>query len=428
MNYAILRTAKLKSLGEIAGSLSHTYRTRETPNADPSRAALNEHHGGTDPVAVRAAIRARIPEKHRKDAVLCIEYFIGASPEFFQEGGDAETYFARSAEWLKARHGAENVVAWSIHRDETSPHLVAYVVPLDSEGKLNAKQFLGGKAKLSAMQTDFAATVGAVVGLERGIEGSKATHTTIRQYYQALNRSDFKHGRVSSKALEPKVLEKRLLTKTVESPDQVAARLTRVVQDYYTPALTVAATASLAKRRAQEMAKTAKAKEQALREARAQLEQERARLADLRALFLDGLTPEQQKAIAAQAAQHRKENWIAAEAKRRAEALATLTRKAAGAALLFARRGVAALEEVAGRWRAVDWGQVERETVREAVNDHGRGMVETVKALIEHSPGHAGTTSAQAAEILAEVEHREAQQPARPRRSRKAEPEFGPMR
>ena len=30
--FAILRTAKLKSLGNVSASLSHTYRTRETPN------------------------------------------------------------------------------------------------------------------------------------------------------------------------------------------------------------------------------------------------------------------------------------------------------------------------------------------------------------------------------------------------------------
>ena len=43
MAYAIYRTAKLGSFGEIGGSLSHTYRTRPTPNADESRIHLNEH-------------------------------------------------------------------------------------------------------------------------------------------------------------------------------------------------------------------------------------------------------------------------------------------------------------------------------------------------------------------------------------------------
>jgi hypothetical protein len=192
MSYAILRTAKLKSMGAIGGSLSHTFRTRDTPNADPQRAELNEHGNGDSPESIKAALEARLPEKRRSDAVLCVEYFIGASPEHFAQGDDGSAYFADAVEWLKARHGPENVVATAIHRDETSPHLVAYVVPLDDQGKLNAKAFLGGKAKLSAMQTEFAHEVGRKHGLERGLEGSMATHTTIREYYGRVGRSQDK--------------------------------------------------------------------------------------------------------------------------------------------------------------------------------------------------------------------------------------------
>ena len=43
MSFAIYRTAKLKSMGEIGGSLSHTYRTRPTPNADENKLHLNKH-------------------------------------------------------------------------------------------------------------------------------------------------------------------------------------------------------------------------------------------------------------------------------------------------------------------------------------------------------------------------------------------------
>lgn len=197
MSYAILRTAKLKSMGAIGGSLSHTFRTRETPNADPQRAELNEHGNGDSPDSIKAALEARLPEKRRSDAVLCVEYFIGASPEYFAQGDDGSAYFADAVKWLKARHGTENVVATAIHRDETSPHLVAYVVPLDDQGKLNAKAFLGGKAKLSAMQTDFANSVGRKHGLERGLEGSKATHTSIREYYSRVGQAQEKTPSVS---------------------------------------------------------------------------------------------------------------------------------------------------------------------------------------------------------------------------------------
>lgn len=196
MSYAILRTAKLKSMGEIGGSLSHTFRTRETLNADPQRAELNEFPTGDTPESIKAALAARLPEKYRSDAVLCVEYFIGASPEYFTGGQDGSAYFSDAVAWLKAKHGAANVIATVVHRDEVSPHLCAYILPLDEQGKLNAKAFLGGKAKLSAMQTDFANAVGREHGLERGLEGSKATHTSIREYYGRVRQAQEKTSSV----------------------------------------------------------------------------------------------------------------------------------------------------------------------------------------------------------------------------------------
>jgi len=190
MSYVVIRTAKLKSMGNIGGSLAHTYRTRDTPNAIADREHLNSHELA-GPEEVKAAIAARLPEKRRSDAVLCVEYVISASPQYFTEGQDKDgsAYFADALKWLKAKHGAENVVATSVHHDEKSPHLVAYVVPLDDQGKLNAKAFLGGKAKLSAMQTDFAHEVGRKHGLERGVEGSRATHTTVKEYYARVGQA-----------------------------------------------------------------------------------------------------------------------------------------------------------------------------------------------------------------------------------------------
>lgn len=185
MAKAILRVEKLKTLGNVAGSLSHTYRTRETQNANPERFDDNTLH--SSPETVLAALKARLPLKRRKDAVVCLEYFIGASPEWFvgRSQADQDKYFADALAWLKLRHGADNVLDFSIHRDETSPHLVAYVVPL-VDGKLNAKRFTGGRTALSVMQTEFAKKVGLPYGLERGVEGSKARHTTIKEYYAGV--------------------------------------------------------------------------------------------------------------------------------------------------------------------------------------------------------------------------------------------------
>ena len=188
MAFAILRAEKLKTMGNIGGSLAHNYRSIETPNADPLKTP-NNFHSLSNAEAVKNAISERLPEKRRSDAVLCIEYMITASPEW--EGWNDERqqeYFKQAKEWLEQLHGKQNVVATSIHRDETTPHLVAYVVPLDQDtGRLNAKKFLGGKAKLAEMQSNFAEHV-KTLGLDRGIEGSKAKHTRIKEYYTQVNQ------------------------------------------------------------------------------------------------------------------------------------------------------------------------------------------------------------------------------------------------
>lgn len=255
MPFAILRTAKLKTPGSIGGSLAHTFRTRETPNADPSKRLLNEHHGPDTPEAVKAAIEARLPAKRRSDAVLAIEYFVGMSPEAFQGGQDragTAAYFRDALDWLKARHGPENVISAHVHRDETTPHLVAYVVPRDGD-KLNAKKWLGGKATLSAMQTDFAERVGRQHGLERGLEGSRATHKTVREFYAELQGVAAGRAPEAAQAvseavaavvkdipptdLKPQVLEKRMfgLARMEETPDQVAERLAKTLRPAVTP-------------------------------------------------------------------------------------------------------------------------------------------------------------------------------------------------
>lgn len=206
MNYAILRTAKLKTMGNIGGSLAHSYRTIETPNADPNLTSKNYHTVAT-PEAVKQAIQNRLPEKRRSDAVLCIEYLITASPEW--EGWETNKeveFFKRSAQWLMDKHGEENIAGMSIHRDISTPHLVAYVIPIDQKGKLNCKDFLGGRAKLNKMQTDFAKTV-ADLGLTRGKEGSKAKHTSIKEYYHDINHArDFS---ITTVAPKPEMFESK---------------------------------------------------------------------------------------------------------------------------------------------------------------------------------------------------------------------------
>ena len=73
----------------------------------------------------------------------------------------------------------------SIHRDETTPHLVAMLYQL-TQRAFKCTSFLGGKSKMSAIQSDFADQV-KDLGLQRGL-GSKARHTTVKEFYAELQK------------------------------------------------------------------------------------------------------------------------------------------------------------------------------------------------------------------------------------------------
>lgn len=266
MAYAIMRAKKLANMGSVAASMQHCYRERETHNADQERTPDNQHLGAKSTDEAMGKLRALLPEKRRKDAVLAVEYVMTASPEWFDKATpeQEQAFFQRSLQWLADKYGADRIVTASIHRDEATPHLSAFVVPLTQDKRLSAKEFIGSRDKMRADQTSYAGRV-ADLGLERGIEGSKATHQTIQQHYAAVQRGVTPKATLSPKSLEPRVLEKAgFLAKTVlgrgdlvESPEMIAERLTRAVNEGFAGTIATASTALQERRRAKEMQDTA---------------------------------------------------------------------------------------------------------------------------------------------------------------------------
>lgn len=184
--FAILRVAKISGKGKMAAAAQHNLRERDTPNARPEDHGRNIHLAGARTADELMMLwDKRAPDKIRKNAVHALEYVVTASPEKMAEMGQtrSEDYLRDALTWLQDKHGAENILSAVIHHDEITPHLQVLVIPLDERGKLNARALIGGKAQLSAMQTDFAERVGVKYELERGIERSGARHETIRTYY-----------------------------------------------------------------------------------------------------------------------------------------------------------------------------------------------------------------------------------------------------
>ncbi|MBD2512213.1 plasmid recombination protein [Nostoc muscorum FACHB-395] len=218
----ILRIEKLKTFGNVAGSDDHVTRNRETPNADPTRENVRLI-GGEDDRALEEIVKEKIStllHRPRHDAVLCTEMFLSASPEYFRpvdpslsgQWSDSlmQQWAIASRDWLAQNYGSKCVRA-ELHLDESTPHIHAYIVPVnDKTGRVSHDAMFGGRGgqgriKLSKLQDSYAAAL-APLGIERGVKGSKATHTKVKEYYQAVN-SEPLNNVWSNKKLEPEPFE-----------------------------------------------------------------------------------------------------------------------------------------------------------------------------------------------------------------------------
>ena len=424
MGYAILRTQKLKSGIAVRRSLTHAFRERETPNADASRTPNNTHIGAVNVDEVLAKFNERLAtqDKVRKNAVLAVEYLITASPEDMngKTRQQQDAYFRDALKWLEEKHGKVNVVYAGIHRDEQTPHMYAYVVPIDQGGKLNCRSFLGGAKALNQMQTEFAQEVGQQHGLRRGIEGSKARHVSVQQYYNRV-----------SKAFEPLPEVKTIPPKVRPEPEKpglfagsYAKETYGLDHDAWTREKAVAdrlteqrklevkaqrdAAVETAKRHQAQAKETAalKAEVSQLKQSNgvyaktvAQRKAEVVKLLAVAELF----TPEEIRAAQARkqeqevekarlaelarskASEVSRATKIDAEVMRRVDGIQKLLQRG-GVEHTFGMRAATALREVDGNASKIDWNAVETKTVIESMGMHGQSAKNVTKALLTHSP------------------------------------------
>ena len=180
----LLCVVKISAKGNLASSISHAYRERETLNADLDRTPENEILVRYDKEQTDNEIESA---RTRKDNVIMYDMFIGMSPEWAKDVSPAQVseWKDKSMEWLKEEFGAENIKSAVLHQDEQTPHIQAHVIPRH-EGKLNAKHWTGGKQRCSELQDRYHAKV-KELGLARGERGSKARHEEVSKYYTRVH-------------------------------------------------------------------------------------------------------------------------------------------------------------------------------------------------------------------------------------------------
>lgn len=191
--YAILRVQKCKG-AEIGAMQYHNDREpgkHANPDIDQTRTRLNREM--RPHVDYEREVQARIDDgysgerKVRKDAVKLVEGIVTASPEFFARADDDKVrkFFDDAYRFCCDEFGESNMVHFTVHMDEETPHAHFGFVPL-RDGKLSWKEFFPNKMALGKMQDRFYGRVGALYGLSRGekrIEGEPARrHKSVAEY------------------------------------------------------------------------------------------------------------------------------------------------------------------------------------------------------------------------------------------------------
>ena len=105
----------------------------------------------------------------RSNSVLALDTIYTASKQFFQlhDSQTIDQFFRDCLDYHKQRYG--HVISAIVHYDEETPHMHIMSVPLTRDGRLSAREIVGGRAQMAHAQDAFFEAVGQQYGLERGV-------------------------------------------------------------------------------------------------------------------------------------------------------------------------------------------------------------------------------------------------------------------
>ena len=193
-----------KGIGNAGGLGHHIDRTEgkefSYKDADLTRLHLNKNYAlnAYCKMPLEKAIEERIKEgykstrKIRENTIRYTSHILSSDEKTMKDifaKGQGEEWVKANLAFLKEQYGAENIVRFALHMDETTPHLHAIIIPLTKDGRLSAKEVIGNRKDLQDKQTKYANYM-KPFGIERGVLGSKATHENIQDYRRRINQAE----------------------------------------------------------------------------------------------------------------------------------------------------------------------------------------------------------------------------------------------
>ena len=192
--YAVIHCQKGKGSG--GGQGYHIDRDTEHAHTfgqvDPTRRILNREFAPDKftQLSMPEAIAVRIKEGYtsnraiRADTVRYVDTIMSGSHEQMKElekNGQITEWAKQSQKLAEDMFGKENIVRFTLHMDERTPHIHCVFVPITEDGRLSAKEILSRK-NLSLVQDRYGEMM-KPFGFERGEKGSLAVHDTPKEYY-----------------------------------------------------------------------------------------------------------------------------------------------------------------------------------------------------------------------------------------------------
>lgn len=212
MPYAVIRVAKIKTAQQASAKTAHNYREHSLSNVDqdaphPNREYLNHEKRNYGELAEQRIAQV-VTRKVRADQVKAVEVILTGSPEGFKRDATGRALDYSKSKWaqdnlhfLQNKYGKENVVSFTLHQDEKTPHVHAVIVPITLDGRLAAKELFTPQT-LRELQSEYAQAMQAH-GFERGVEHSQTQHQPPRRHYgQAEQVGQLVPGPVLVQAVE----------------------------------------------------------------------------------------------------------------------------------------------------------------------------------------------------------------------------------
>jgi hypothetical protein len=196
MPYAVIRVAKIKTQAHALSATGHNYRQEQHPhsigNADKEAPHPNREYINHEKKDYWSLLEARIKQagvkRIRHDSVRGMEVILTGSPEAFKRDKSGRALDYSKSKWaqdnlnfLQNKFGAKNIVSFTLHQDEKTPHIHAVLAPITDKNTLSADKLFNPQS-LRELQTDYAVAM-AEYGMERGVEHSQAKHDPMQRLY-----------------------------------------------------------------------------------------------------------------------------------------------------------------------------------------------------------------------------------------------------